>query len=122
MVNTSHPRRMIREDAAWLAGLLDGEGCFDAPRSNPRVRLKMADTDVVLRAAALIGATVHIETPGQPGHKPLMVAQLTGDRAVSVMLAVLPWLGARRTAKVTEIVTKHARQRPARVRRLLKVA
>jgi len=44
---------MPREDAAWLAGLLDGEGCFDAPRGNPRVRLKMTDFDIVFRVAAL---------------------------------------------------------------------
>jgi hypothetical protein len=96
---------MDRVDAAWLAGLLDGEGCFDSPRGNPRVRVKMSDLDVVLRAADLMGASTHYELVKD--RKPLLVAQITGQRAVDVMRSVLPFLGARRTSKVTEIVLTH---------------
>lgn len=101
-----------REDAAWLAGLLDGEGCFDSPRGNARLRVKMADFDIVLRAADIMGARTYPEIV--PGRKPLLVAQITGDRAVAVMRAVLPWLSARRTTKATEIILGHGqRLRPA---------
>lgn len=96
---------MDRVDAAWLAGLLDGEGCFDAPRGNPRVRVKMSDFDVILRAAALMEARTHRETV--PGRKPLLVAQITGEPAVRVLRAVLPFLGARRSARATEIIVSH---------------
>lgn len=118
---------LAREDAAWLAGLLDGEGCFDSPRGNPRIRVKMSDLDVVLRAADVMGATTHMEIDrthpdvisryGYTPRKPLMVAQLTGERAVGIMRAVLPWLGSRRTAKVTEIVLSHIQRKrhPLRV-------
>lgn len=92
-----------REDAAWLAGLLDGEGCFDAPRGNPRIRVKMSDLDVVLRAADVMGATTYPEATA-PGRKPLLVAQITGERAVVVMRSLLPWLGSRRSAKVTDLI------------------
>lgn len=99
-----------REDAAWLAGLFDGEACFDSPNGNPRIRLKMSDLDVVLRAAGLMDARTHREavhsTEDFP-RKPLLVAQLTGDRAVHVMREVLPWLGARRSARVTDIILAH---------------
>jgi hypothetical protein len=102
------------EQAAWLAGLLDGEGCFDDPRSNARVRIKMSDLDVVLRAANLMGARTHPEII--PGRKPLLVAQITGQPAINVLYAVLPYLGARRTARATEIILRHqakAEHRPA---------
>ena len=105
---------LAREDAAWLAGLLDGEGCFDSPRGNPRIRVKMSDHDVILRAADVMGARTHLETI--PGRLPLLVAQLTGDRAVGVMRAVLPWLGARRSARVTDITLaqEERKRRPLR--------
>lgn len=96
---------MTPEQAAWLAGLLDGEGCFDAPRGNPRIRVKMSDLDVVLRAADLMGARTHAEIVY--GRKPLLVAQITGAPAVNVLRAVLPHLGARRTQRATEIILGH---------------
>ncbi len=107
-----------REDAAWLAGLLDGEGCFDNPRGNPRIRVKMSDLDVVLRAASIMDATTFAEIDYRPNRKPLLVAQTTGDNAIRVMRALLPWLGSRRSAKVTEIVTAHAAKKSGRIRLL----
>lgn len=88
--------------AAWLAGIIDGEGCLDAPRGNPRIRIKMSDLDVVLRAANLMGARTHPEIV--EGRKPLLVAQITGAPAVSVLGSVLPYLGARRSMKATELI------------------
>lgn len=105
-----------RVDAAWLAGLLDGEGCFDSPRGLPRIRVGMTDHDVVLRAADLMTASTHLEL--RAPRKPMLRAQVTGDRAVGIMRAVLPWLGSRRSAKVTEIVMGHEARRKAPVRRL----
>lgn len=98
---------IAREDAAWLAGLLDGEGCIDMPRGNPRLRIKMSDHDVVLRAAHLMDARTHMETV--EGRLPLLVAQVTGDRARSVLRDVLPWLGARRTTRATEVLMSRGR-------------
>lgn len=113
--------QLDRTDAAWLAGLLDGEGCFDNPRGNPRIRVKMTDLDVILRAADVMDATTHMEYDHRPtvtGGKrsDLMTAQVTGDKAVAIMRAVLPWLGSRRSAKVTEIITEHAAKKAGRVR------
>ena len=114
---------MAREDRAWLAGLLDGEGCIDAPRGNPRLRVKMADLDVVLRAADLMGCTVYTEVDhrtsvlGKP-YSPMHVAQISGEKAVEVLTAVLPWLGARRTAKATQVIAHHMARKSGRIRLL----
>lgn len=111
---------MHREDAAYLGGLLDGEGCFDSPRGNPRVRVKMGDLDVVMRAADLMGTSVYtehdsrIDRHGNP-YSPMHVASVTGERAVEVMLAVLPWLGARRSLKVAEIADAYRAKKRGRV-------
>lgn len=113
---------MDRADAAWLAGLLDGEGCFDAPRNNPRIRVKMSDHDVVMRAAALMGASVHMEAVRADHHLPLMVGQITGERAVSVMRAILPWLGARRSQRCTDLTLAYVAREGRRKGRHLKAA
>jgi hypothetical protein len=113
---------MSEVQAAWLAGLLDGEGCFDAPRNNPRIRVKMSDLDVVLRAADLMTAKTYMEIPWQSDYKPCMVAQITGDRAVAVMRAVLPYLGSRRSGKVTELILAHTARQAVLATRHLKAA
>lgn len=121
-MNLPDARALTAVQSAWLAGLLDGEGCFDAPRNNPRVRVKMSDHDVVLRAAELMDATVHSEAAREAHHKPCMVAQVHGDKAVSIMRAVLPHLGARRTAKATEIILAYGNRQARRANRHLKAA
>lgn len=101
-------------ERAWLAGLLDGEGCFDAPHGNPRIRVKMSDFDVVLRAATLLGARTHEERVFHD-RKPLLVAQITGAPAAAIMRDLLPLMGSRRSAKITNIVLAHeARTRAPR--------
>lgn len=99
-----------REDAAWLAGLLDGEGCFDTVRGNPRVRVKLSDFDLVIRAASLMDATTHETRPDNLNHRPLLTAQITGEQAVRVMRTILPWLSSRRAARVTQIVSDYNRK------------
>lgn len=126
-MNVPPAAELSEVQAAWLAGLLDGEGCFDAPRGNPRIRVKMTDLDVVLRAADLMGARTYMEIPherpeGFQQYKPCMVAQITGDRAIAVMRAVLPYLGARRSQRVTELTIAHSIRQERISRRILKVA
>lgn len=104
---------MTPVEAAWLAGLIDGEGCLDSPRGNPRVRIKMSDFDIVLRAADLMRAKTHTEIVS--GRKPLLIAQVTGDAALAVLHAVLPYLGARRTVKATSLIM--SKQQPKRITR-----
>jgi len=101
---------MDRADAAWLAGIIDGEGCLDSPRGNPRIRIKMSDHDVVLRAATLMGASTYYENI--EGRKSLLVAQITGARAVEVMREILPQLGSRRSQKASSITLAYL-HRPA---------
>ena len=96
---------MTDVQAAWLAGIIDGEGCLDSPRGNPRIRIKMTDHDVVLRAAELLGARTYWELV--PDRKPLLVAQITGAPAVAALRAVLPYLGSRRTEKATDLILTH---------------
>lgn len=108
-------------DAAWLAGLLEGEGHFGWSTSNrknaagiavthryPKVQLQMTDEDVIRRAAVLMETKVYgpYEYPDKRGgvRKPFWAATTTKTpQALRVMRAVLEHMGARRRARILEI-------------------
>lgn len=114
-------------DVAWLAGLLEGEGCFYLDRNGsyayPAVALKMTDRDIVERAALMVpgprkaeglGATVNPAKPSQAGAKGLWRWQVRGTKAVEVMRTVRPYMGERRGAKMDELIKWYAQQSNAR--------
>jgi hypothetical protein len=86
---------------------LERRSILRARMQHAHVRVKMTDHDEVLRAAELMDAHVHVEPGSLPHHQTCMVSQVHGDRAIAVMRVVLPHLDARRTVKVTRIVTAY---------------
>lgn len=97
-----------REDLVWLAGLLEGEGTFDLHRGKyPRIRLAMTDRDVVGRAASLMGTSIRLSIRTD-GHKATFHTETSGKKAVAIMEALLPYMGARRTSKIAEILGRRA--------------
>ncbi|WP_424936649.1 MULTISPECIES: hypothetical protein [Bacteria] len=93
-----------RESAIWLAGLLEGEGAFDAHRGRyARVRVQMTDRDIVQRAARLMGTGERLSLRQAPA-SPTWNAEVSGERAEAVMAAVLPHMGARRSRRIAEVL------------------
>jgi hypothetical protein len=91
-------------DLVWLAGLLEGEGTFDAHRGKyPRIRVGMTDRDVVGRAASLMDTTIRLALHPAPA-KASWHAELSGDRAAAIMREILPHMGARRSQKIAEVL------------------
>ena len=91
-------------DIVWLAGLLEGEGTFDMHRGKyPRVRVGMTDRDVVGRAATLMGSRVTLRLHDAPAQA-TWHAEVSGAKAVAVMEAVLPQMGARRSGAIATIL------------------
>lgn len=99
-------------DLAWLAGLLEGEGCFFFGKKVSRrvgvrlppvvkIQLKMTDLDVVCRAAALMGARdpITYSKPTVAG-KPIYECFVSGVAAKDIMFLLLPHMGERRTEKI----------------------
>jgi hypothetical protein len=97
-----------RDDLLWLAGLLEGEGAFDAHRGRyPRVRLAMTDRDVVGRAASLMDTTVRSSLKRAPA-SPTWHAEVSGPRAEAIMSELLPHMGARRSQRIAEVLRDSA--------------
>lgn len=95
-------------DLIWLAGLLEGEGAFDAHRQRyPRIRLQMTDRDTVERAARLMGTTVRLSLKRAPASA-TWNAELSGDRAAAIMATLLPHMGARRSQRIADVLSASA--------------
>lgn len=105
---------MTKTEVAWLAGLLEGEGCFNLKRYSKykphyrdslRVQVSMTDRDVVERVAHLIHytGTIQEQTRGEPRQTAYIVA-VSGQEAADIMLAVRPYMGIRRGAKIDELL------------------
>lgn len=98
-------------EIAWLAGILEGEGCF-SPRHGAKgticVKLEMTDRDVVERAAAIFPASpkVKIHTATRCGRngewKPIHRYRWYGKEATALMKLVYWQMGTRRQGKILE--------------------
>ena len=86
------------KDVAWLAGLLEGEGCFSLKKEKyPRISLGMTDEDVVIRAASLIKVRVY-------HHKNVWSFHVHGAYAIQWMMTLYPFFGKRRKEMVVSII------------------
>lgn len=98
---------MTSEQLAWVAGLLEGEGCFDFNRKPyPRVRMETTDHDTALRLQAVVGgaSTVNPRTKAKPHFKQSWMWRLsTASEAIALMRALYPMMSARRKQRIDEI-------------------
>ena len=91
-------------DLHWLAGLLEGEGCFSVSKSSRkrtgiRTMLSMKDEDVVRRAHALFGyGNV------RQGKDGMWWWDTSGWRSGALMLMLYPYLGERRQKRIAELL------------------
>lgn len=96
-------------ELAWLAGLLEGEGSFGLTRyasgtQAPQVQIRMSDLDVIERARVLIGVNRYSVEPRRSDHKTIYLVRVRGKRAAELMRMLLPYMGERRSGRITEIL------------------
>ena len=97
-------------DIAWLAGLLEGEGCFFVgPRNTPThnykrigISLVMTDPEPVYKAAQLLGVNAYHETTKTSGGKSKYRLWSSGGQAAGWMMTLYSLLSPRRQAKIRE--------------------
>ena len=99
---------MTRNEIAWLAGLLEGEGCFfwDSSKGrygHPNIRLNMCDRDVVERAKQLIDASAIRKVVKEPWKTQWSIS-IVCEKAAEIMRTVLPYMGERRSKKITTLL------------------
>ncbi|HYH58463.1 MAG TPA: helix-turn-helix domain-containing protein [Thermoleophilaceae bacterium] len=94
-------------ELSWLAGWVEGEGSFLAPPPSdprrPRVSAMTRDLDVIERAARIldVSPTRHYDRRSRArAWSPLFRVLSCGRRAVELMHAIDPMMGARRRAQI----------------------
>lgn len=101
-------------DVAWAAGIFEGEGCFrftgERSDGKPKVAmmvLQMTDRDTMERFAWVASAgRVRGPVARQANRKPIYVVDVGAREDVRrLIMAFLPWLGRRRTAKAMELLS-----------------
>ena len=102
---------MTREELCWLAGWLEGEGCFFwglVKGRNPRLSIQAfsTDFDVLQKVGALLDAPSIIRM--KPRHRSNGGYRVTveGECAAQLMRELLPLMGQRRSAKIRDILEK----------------
>lgn len=103
---------MKHDDILWLAGLLEGEGCFSLTNlkairglGTPKVSLNMSDLDVVEKANELMGAkTIHTKLPRKSHWSTTYEINIYGKPALRIMADILPYMGKRRSARIMDII------------------
>ena len=91
----------------WVAGLLEGEGCFynQSRGHNPIIQLGMTDLDIVVRVAKILGChkviKCKIDTRGK-NPKSMYRTVLYGSLAIEWMMTLYTLMGTRRKEKIKE--------------------
>jgi hypothetical protein len=111
-------------ELGWVVGILEGEGCFFITRRTKgsygpylytRVTVCMTDRDVLeqLQRVTGIGKLERIRERKDPKHKPISQwIVCRSQEAIELMVAVYPHMGARRQAKIREVLAQ-VEKRPA---------
>jgi hypothetical protein len=105
-------------EVAWVAGVLEGEGYFGVyrARGGSQTRLtvacEMTDEDVIRRLREITGlGSIHVGKTRDPNWKPTWRWSVQSvEGAQEVARAVRPWMGARRTARIDEMLAVVGRQ------------
>ena len=92
---------------AWIAGLIEGEGCIGIYQDTPTFVIQMTDEDVIARRATYLDANYR-KCPGMKEHyKPLYRITLKKRRTLEIIfINTMPWLGQRRASKVSDCYTQ----------------
>lgn len=97
--------KLTSQEINWIAGLLEGEGCFQTrgENHNPYIQLVMTDSDVVIKAAKILGCHKVIEgKPTTKVGKKIYRTCVYGRRAMGWMMTIYSLMGERRQQKIEE--------------------
>lgn len=101
------------ENIAWLAGLLEGEGCFTIYKQKNfqhktyvLVQIHMTDFDVLDKILRIVreGKIRGPYRENRPNHKPYKCWTIRGFPALALLKAILPHMCSRRTIKIKKCI------------------
>jgi len=94
-----------KKDLLWLAGLIEGDGCFFSQKNRAVITLSLTDKDVVERCVKILNSTYYCIPERHNGHKKTYGFQIKSEKSISIMNALYPYMGERRK-KTIDVVKK----------------
>jgi hypothetical protein len=94
-------------DIYYLAGWLEGEGCFSIYRKNHTVvsiQGTSTDKDTLEKVASLLKAKTYFYKPKNKNWSSSWSFTLTGRKAIAWMMTLYPLMGSRRQEKIKECI------------------
>jgi len=95
-------------DIYWLAGIVEGEGCFHSSKKTPTISIGLTDLDIIYKIRRILNDNRRISQyknrPGSLGTKTLYRLRYSGHKAVSIMFTLYSLLGSRRKLKIKEVI------------------
>lgn len=98
----------VRDNIIWLAGILEGEGCFRQDKNTPRITVNMTDEDIIHKIASMFNVS-YKKMGGKvresyKNWKPCYSVTINGAQAVGIMFSIYSLMGQRRKSKIKEII------------------
>lgn len=100
-------------DLAWVAGFVEGEGCFAWNGKSPRLTVTGTDPDVMGRFASITKRRVRGPIEKGGNRKQQYVVDVYGPVAAGWMMTLLPMLGSRRKRRAIEVLSAWRSRRVA---------
>lgn len=102
----------------YIAGLLEGEGCFGFYNNCPSIQISMTDLDRIRKAKVILDINnrnvIRTQLSKSYKHKNRYALSVSGDIAIQWMMTIYSLMGDRRKAKIKEIIEQwKARVKPS---------
>lgn len=107
-----------RENISWFSGLFEGEGSISINRDKTVravLQITMTDEDVIRKAHNIIGVgnVTGPHGPYRPNEKPTWSWRVSRfEESQAVMAAIYQFLGARRKARIKEVLDITSNEKP----------
>jgi hypothetical protein len=105
-VDYPEPNRVSAPEVAWMAGILEGEGCWTTRNSRTTwlVAVRMTDKDIIERLQRITGVGRVTMEESARGHKTSWAWRVSARPHREWLTAtVWPWLGVRRRERILEL-------------------
>jgi hypothetical protein len=100
-----NPKNIKNNDLCWLAGILEGEGCFSYSCS-PGIKIGSTDKDIVDRVAKYFNRKSRGGYKYKVNKKPVYYTEIWGIAAIEWMKRLYPLMGIRRKQKIKENIIR----------------
>lgn len=97
-------------EVAWVAGIVEGEGCFSTNGREWWLAVKMTDEDIIERLHAVTGVGTVGSDARQASHHKIPYRWIVAGQREREWLAslILPWMGERRSERIRQLMrTEH---------------